>query len=244
VVEDNKELQKFLVDQLKPRYRVHKASHGVEALAILDQEPVDIVISDVMMPLMSGFELCKTIKSVVDYSHIPVVLLTAKNNLDSRLAGLEMGADAYLEKPFSVQHLLLQITTLMSNREKMRKSFAQSPTLMPQSMALTRADEQFLSKVTDIIHQHLSDVDFGVDQLADALHVSQSTLLRKIKAVSDLSPLDFIRLVRLKKAAQLIEEGEYRIKEICWMVGFNSASYFAKCFQKQFGVLPKDFVKR
>jgi ligand-binding sensor domain-containing protein/signal transduction histidine kinase/DNA-binding response OmpR family regulator len=244
VVEDNQELQHFLIGQLSPHYQVFSASHGLEALAVLDRESIGIVVSDIMMPQMNGFDLCEAIKSRIDYSHIPVVLLTAKNNLASRLEGLEMGADAYLEKPLSMQLLRTQVANLLKNREKIRTSFANSPLVSPQSMALTKADEQFLTKANELILQHLEDVSFGVDQLAEALHMSQSSLLRKIKGIAELTPNDFIRLVRLKRAAQLIEDGEHRINEITLMVGFNSASYFARCFQKQFGVLPKDFGKK
>ncbi len=242
IVEDNKDLQSYLADHLKPYYRIYKASSGTEALSILDQNPVDCVVSDVMMPLMNGFELCKEIKSRLEYSHVPVILLTAKSNMESKIEGLQMGADAYVEKPFSMHYLLLQINNLLKNRQQLRQVFSNSPLSTMESMAMTKADEQFLARLHNIIDQHLTDVHFGVEQLADELNMSQSSLLRKTKGISELTPNDLIRLVRLKKAAQLIEEGEYRITEICYMVGFNSSSYFAKCFQKQFGVLPKDYL--
>jgi AraC-like DNA-binding protein len=176
----------------------------------------------------------------VDTSHIPVILLTAKVDVQSRIEGLEVGADAYVEKPFSVEHLLVQIANILTNRRKVKQAFINSPAQNIGSIALTQADEIFLGKVTEAIHKHLSNLSFNVDALAEELHISRSSLHRKIKGISELTPNDFIQLVRLKKAAELLKEGSYRINEICFLVGFNSSSYFSKSYKKQFGVSPKD----
>lgn len=244
IVEDNEELQLFLSDRISRYYQVIRANNGVEALTMMDKHIVSLVISDVIMPLMDGFELCKTIKSNLDSSHIPVVLLTAKTNLGSKIEGLKSGADAYIEKPFSMPHLLVQITNLLENRENLRKNFANNPFITTNTIAQTKADEQFLNKLTEVVMQNIEEENFNVDNLADAMNMSRTSLHRKIKGVSELTPGDFIRLVRLKKAAELLQEREYRINEICILVGFHSQSYFTKSFQKQFGVLPKDFGKK
>ena len=238
VVEDNA----FVVRQLSKEYAVLTATNGEEALQVLDGNYVNLVVSDVVMPVMDGFELCKTIKSDLNYSHIPVILLTAKTNIQSKIEGMELGADAYLEKPFSVEYLQACASSLIQNREKLRKAFAQSPFVAANTMALTKADEDFIKKLNEVIQVNYSNPEFSMDDMADSLNMSRSNFYRKIKGVLDLSPNEYLRLERLKKAAQLLKEGENRVNEICYMVGFNSPSYFAKCFQKQFGVLPKEFV--
>lgn len=243
IVEDNKELQKFIYDQLKNQYHVHRAENGQEAIKILDAKPIDLVVSDVMMPIMDGFELCAKVKSDINYSHIPFIMLTAKNNLQSKIEGMEHGADVYIEKPFSIDHLVLQIKNLLQYRDQIRRAFANQPMVNVDTIAYTRADEEFLSQANEAILENLSNETFGVNELAEVLCMSQSSLLRKIKGVSEMTPNGYIRLVRLKKAAELLMEGQYTVTEISERVGFNSPSYFSKCFQKQFGELPKDFSK-
>lgn len=242
VVEDNPDMLAFIRKQLTTEYSVLTAMNGIEALAVLDNHYVNLVVSDVMMPQMDGFELCKTIKSDLSYSHIPVVLLTAKTNIQSKIEGLELGADAYIEKPFSVEYLLANISSLIHNREKLRQTFAKSPFVAANTMALTKADEEFIWKLNDIIQANLHNPEFSIEDMADALKMSRSSFYRKIKGVLDLSPNEYLRLERLKQAAQLLKEGKSRVNEICYTVGFNSPSYFSKCFLKQFGVLPKDFI--
>lgn len=242
VVEDNPDMLAFIRKQLTTEYSVLTAMNGIEALAVLDNHYVNLVVSDVMMPQMDGFELCKTIKSDLNYSHIPVVLLTAKTNIQSKIEGLELGADAYIEKPFSVEYLLANISSLIHNREKLRQTFAKSPFVAANTMALTKADEEFIWKLNDIIQANLHNPEFSMEDMADALKMSRSSFYRKIKGVLDLSPNEYLRLERLKQAAQLLKEGKSRVNEICYTVGFNSPSYFSKCFLKQFGVLPKDFI--
>ena len=242
VVEDNPDMLAFIRKQLTTEYSVLTAMNGIEALAVLDNHYVNLVVSDVMMPQMDGFELCKTIKSDLSYSHIPVVLLTAKTNIQSKIEGLELGADACIEKPFSVEYLLANISSLIHNREKLRQTFAKSPFVAANTMALTKADEEFIWKLNDIIQANLHNPEFSMEDMADALKMSRSSFYRKIKGVLDLSPNEYLRLERLKQAAQLLKEGKSRVNEICYTVGFNSPSYFSKCFLKQFGVLPKDFI--
>lgn len=242
VVEDNQDMQAFIVKQLISEYHVLTASNGIEALKILKEEIINLVISDIMMPEMNGMELCEYLKTELDYSHIPIILLTAKTTMQAKIEGMKLGADAYIEKPFSVEYLKVCISNLLDNREKLRASFTNSPFVQTNSMAMTKADESFLKTLNEIVMENMENPDFGLDDMADLLHISRSSLNRKIKGILDMTPNDYIRLERLKKAAQLLKEGNYKINEVCYMTGFNTPSYFAKCFQKQFGMLPKDFV--
>jgi len=241
LVEDNDEFQQFMVGQLKKDYRLICASNGKDALEILGIHRVDLVISDIMMPIMDGMELCKEIKEDIRYSHIPVILLSAKMDLHVRLDGMKLGADEYIVKPYSIDYLKVRIENLMSNRNKIKVAYRHSPDSSVDDIAYSKADEEFLNKLVEIIHQHLNEDGLNVDSLAQMLNMSRATLYRKLRNVSELTPNEFIRLVRLKKAAELLKKREYRINEIVFIVGFNSVSYFAKCFYKQFGVLPKDY---
>lgn len=241
VVEDDPTMLKFVSKQLNESYTVITANNGIEALNILETETINLIVSDVMMPGMDGFELCRKLKSDLSFSHIPIVLLTAKATLQSKIEGIELGADAYVEKPFSTEYLLVRIANLLSNQEKLRRTFTSSPFVEAKTIALSKADESFLEKLTEVIQKNLVETDFNVDVLASEMNMSRSSLHRKIKGISELTPNEFIQLERLKTAAQLIKSGNYRINEVCYIVGFSSSSYFAKCFQKQFGVLPKDF---
>jgi two-component system, cell cycle response regulator len=242
LVDDEEEILEFLERMLKVKYTILKAEHGEEALEILANEAVQLVVSDVMMPVMDGFQLCRKIKTNFEYSHIPVILLTAKNTIQSKIEGLELGADAYIEKPFSKEHLQAQIASLMANRNKVREYFANSPLVHIKSMAHTRADERFLELLNDTICKHIEDIDLDVEKLARMLNMSRITLYRKIKAISNLTPIELINITRLKKAAELLAEGEYKIYEVADMVGFSSQSNFARNFHKQFNMTPSDYM--
>ncbi len=244
LVDDNEEILEFLERVLKNKYAILKAEDGKEALKILQTEAIQLVVSDVMMPVMDGFELCRIIKSDVEYSHIPVVLLTAKNTIQSKVEGLELGADAYIEKPFSKEHLLAQIASLIANRNMIREFYASSPLVHLKSMAHTKADERFLETLNDTICEHIEDADLDVEKLAKIMNMSRITLYRKIKAISVLTPIEVINITRLKKAAELLAEGDHKIYEIADMVGFSSQSNFARNFQKQFGMSPTEYIKK
>ncbi|KIC95316.1 response regulator [Flavihumibacter solisilvae] len=244
LVDDEEEILEFLERILKPKYRIHTAHNGAEALVKLAAEAIQLVVSDVMMLEMDGFELCKKIKTNVEYSHIPVILLTAKNTIQSKIEGLELGADAYIEKPFSKEHLQAQIASLLNNRNNIRQYFAQSPLVHIRSMAHTKADEKFLEQLNDAICRNIEDADLDVEKLARKMTMSRITLYRKIKAVSDLTPLELINITRLKKAAEYLAEGEHRIYEISNMVGFSSQSNFARNFLKQFKMTPSDYMQK
>lgn len=243
VVEDSPEMQMFIIKQLAAQYHVLAASNGVEAIKILEKNVVNLVISDIMMPEMDGLELCDYLKGRIDYSHIPFILLTAKTTLQAKIAGMKIGADAYIEKPFSVEYLKACISNLLNSRDKLRQAFLHSPFAQTSSVAMSKADEDFLKQLKDLVVSHLQDPNFCLDDMASLLNMSRSSLNRKIKGVLDMTPSEYIRLERLKKAAQMLKDGEGRVNEICYMVGFSTPSYFAKCFREQFGVLPKDFIK-
>lgn len=243
IVEDNIELNNYLSKCFIDDYSVITAFNGLEALKLLENLSPDIIITDIVMPEMDGLTLCRQIKTNTLFSHIPVIMLTAKTDIQHKIEGIEVGADAYIEKPFSIEHLEAQIVNLLENREKLRRNFINSPFSGLKSFGKNKADDTFLNKTIEIIEFNITNIEFSVDELSQHLNMSRSNLHRKLKGISGLSPNDFIRLVRLKKAVKLMEEGETRINEICFLVGFNSPSYFAKCFQKQYGVLPKDFLK-
>jgi len=243
LVDDNEEIIEFLTTDLGEKYSVLKACNGQEALDILAAETVHLVISDVMMPVMDGFELCKLIKTDLHNSHIPVILLTAKNTLPSKIEGLELGADAYIDKPFSPEHLQVQIANLLINRNKIKEYFASSPLVHIKSMAYSKADEQFLEELNNAINVHIEDENLDVEHLARYMNMSRPTLYRKIKAISDLTPNELINIARLKKAALLLAEGIYNINEIVTMTGYTSPTHFGRNFQKQFGMTATEYIK-
>lgn len=244
VVEDSAEMQAFVIKKLSSEYQVLTAMNGIEALKMLEEHTVHLVISDIMMPEMDGLELCERLKSELDYSHIPIILLTAKTTLQAKIEGMKLGADVYIEKPFSVEYLKVCISNLLNNREKLRVSFIHSPFVQTNTMAMTKADETFLRTLKEVVVENMQNPDFCLDDMASLLNMSRSSLNRKIKGILDMTPNDYIRLERLKKAAELLNGGECKINEVCYMTGFNTPSYFTKCFQKQFGILPKEFVKQ
>jgi len=242
LVDDNEEILEFLSTDLGDKYRIITALNGKDALEILNKETVHLVISDVMMPGIDGFQLCREIKTNIDYSHIPVIMLTAKNTLQSKIEGLEHGADAYIEKPFSPEYLNVQISNLLINRNKIKEHFANSPLAHIKSMAYSKADEEFLEELNNVIYANIENADLDVEQLAKKMNMSRPTFYRKIKVVSDLTPNELINLARLKKAAELLAEGNYRIYEVASMVGYNSQTNFGRSFLKQFGITPRDYL--
>ena len=242
LVDDNEEILEFIGDELSAKYTVVTALNGKEALKLLQEDIIHLVISDIMMPVMDGFEFCKIIKTSFDYSHIPVILLTAKNTLQSKIEGLEMGADAYIEKPFSPEHLQVQIANLLTNRNKIKDYFANSPLVHLKSIAYSKADENFLEKLNDTIQKNLGNLELDVDHLAKYMNISRPTLYRKIKAISNLTPSELINITRLKKAAAMLIEGDYKIFEVADKVGYVNQTNFGRNFLKQFGITPSEYI--
>ncbi len=244
LVEDEIEMGRFIAKELSEDYNVILAHDGEEALKALKDYNITLVVSDVIMPVMNGYELCRQIKSNIEFSHIPVILLTATIHLNARIEGLDSGADAYIEKPFSTDLLLAQIMNLIKNRSMDRQNFINSPLAHFKSVAMNKTDEEFLRKLHTTLMDNISENDLSVEKVAKLMGISISTLYRKVKALTDLNSVEYIRLARLKKAAELLSEGNYRINEISFLVGFSSPSYFATSFQKQFGISPSEFVRK
>lgn len=241
LVDDNADMLSFLHDVLKEHYRVRCATNGREALDMMKQPLPDLVVSDVMMPVMDGLELCRRIKGDLRTSHVPVILLTAKGRTEDQVEGLDSGADLYLPKPFSTEVIRAQISSLLRNRERVKAQYQSEPLACPELSSGSSLDKEFMERVNAIIERRMTDSDFSVDLLAQEVGISRTGLFTKIKALFGMTPNDFIRLNRLKKAAALLAQGDVPVSEACWQVGFSSTSYFSKCFQSQFGVTPNEF---
>lgn len=242
IVDDNEEMLNFLSSSFSGQYSILTAEDGAEALEKLRENEVTLIVSDWMMPRMDGVEFCKALRADQAISHIPFILLTAKTDTNSKIEGMDCGADAYIEKPFSVQYLEACIRNLLDLRNLLRQKFSKMPMVPLNSIASNSVDNKFLTRINEIIEQNFSNPELTVDFLAEQLCISRSGLFAKIKTLANITPNELIQIVRLKKAAALLTENKYRINEICYMVGFNNPSYFAKCFQKQFGIKPGEFV--
>lgn len=238
IIDDNEDILEFLSVVLGDTYKLHLASNGEIAQTILENEIINLIISDIMMPGIDGFELCRLIKSNVEYCHIPIILLTSKNTYKAHIEGLEVGADAYIQKPFSSELLQVQITNLLKNRRKIKEHFASSPFDDVGVMAHSKTDEAFLKKLDEYIRVNIKDPNIDIDMLADHMFMSRTTFYRKIRSLSSLSPKELIDITRLKKAAGLIAENEYSLFEISKMVGYSSQSLFSRNFQKYFKMSP------
>ncbi len=243
LVDDEEVMLVFLENILKDSYNILTAGDGKQALALLEKEAINLVISDVMMPNMDGFELCKQIKSTVEYAQIPVILLTARQTLQSKVTGLELGADAYIEKPISKEYLLAQIASLLYNRNKIREFFAASPLAFIQGTPHTGSEEQFLRQLEAVIDENMADPGLDVVKLARKMLMSRVTLYRKLKTLSDLSPAELISISRLKRAAGLLAAGDLRIYEVSDIVGFRSPGSFSRSFQRMFNMTPMEYAQ-
>ena len=241
VVEDNAELLQLFVDSLQDRFVVTAARDGSEALQILENEPIDVVVSDVMMPRTGGLELTRRIKSSLELCHIPVVLLTAKTTTEAKEEGLSVGADVYLDKPVSLRQLKHQLRNLMRLKQVMQQRIQASPYYAAVGQALPKRDQEFLEKLHDEIDSRMADMDFSIDSLADTMFMSRSNFYRKIKSLTGMAPNHYLRAVRLKKAAYLLTR-DSRINEVYEQVGFSSSSYFAKCFKAQYKQTPREYM--
>lgn len=243
LVEDNVDLLNLIEDSLNSHFTIFKAENGRQALEIVSKENIDLIVSDIMMPDIDGLELTKSIKSDMNYSHIPVILLTAKTTLESKIEGLEYGADVYIEKPFSIRFLHKQIENLLKLRQTFQKMITSSPSLEAKiEAAISKKDREFIEKLHVEIENHIAELDFSIDNIAETMFMSRSSFYRKVKSITGMSPNDYLKVFRLNKAAELLLENNLPISEICDQVAFSSSSYFAKCFKAQFGVLPKDYV--
>jgi ligand-binding sensor domain-containing protein/signal transduction histidine kinase/DNA-binding response OmpR family regulator len=242
VTEDNDELRNLIKDCLH-QYNVIECVNGVEGWQAASEEIPDLIISDVMMPEMDGFMLCQKLKTDERTSHIPVILLTAKSSQSDQVTGLDTGADIYLTKPFSTQVLDLSVRNLLAAREKMRLKFSKEFVLQPKNITINTVDEQFLTRLIGVIEDYMDVPEFSMDLLSTKMMMSQSVLYKKIRALTDMSANDFAKMIRLKRAAQLLQQGQYSVFDVSVMVGFNDRKYFSKEFKKQFGKTPSEFIQ-
>ena len=242
IVEDNADVRSYVKSYLDKEYTCYEAENGEEGLKQALEIIPDLIISDVMMPKMDGVEFCQRIKTDLHTSHIPMILLTAKADLESKLEGLEVGADSYLTKPFEAEELLVRIKNLIAQRVLLRQRFQQDLNLIPEDLHLSSMDEQFLKKATGIIIDQLQSSDFNVERFSEKIFMSRQHLNRKIKAITGRSTVDFIRSVRLKRAVILLQHRESTVTEIAYKVGFANPSHFTVSFQKEFGKTPKDYM--
>lgn len=241
-VDDNQDMTFFISQSLGGTYHVDIADDVSQALKLLDENTYELIISDIMMPGTDGISFTRQLKNDVNFSHIPIILLSAKTDNASKAEGLRSGADVFIEKPFSMQHLKAQISSLLNNRKSILEAFNRSP-LMPYSvLATNKNDEIFLKKLNEEIEKRMSDENFSVESLADFFTVSRSSLQRKVKMISGVTPGEYLRNYRLKRACQLLVESDMRINEVAFEVGFNSASYFTKVFYKIYNVTPTEFL--
>lgn len=244
IVDDNEDMVKFLYDHFSHYYRVLTALDGVEALSLLSKHEISIIVSDWMMPRMDGQELCRRVRLNPLTSHIPFLMLTAKTDNKSKIEGMNIGADVYIEKPFSVEYLEACIANILLMRRRLMQKVSSEPLEGLAQIGTTQVDSELLTKMNEIIEENVANANLNVNFLAEQLGISRSGLFAKIKSLTDITPNEMITVVRLKRAAILLQEGKYLVSEVGYMVGFSSPSYFSKCFQKQFGVKPGDYVKK
>ncbi len=243
-VEDHADIRTHIREHLKDCFRIMEAEDGVTGLAKAIENIPDLIITDLMMPKMDGVEMCKKLKTDERTSHIPVIMLTAKASIENRVEGLETGADAYLTKPFNIKELRVRVTKLIEQRKILRERFSRNVKLEPKDIAITSTDEKFLNRVISIIEEKMGDFEFDARTLQQEMNLSRSQLFRKLKALTDLSITEFIRTIRLKRGAKLLEQKFGNVAQVTYEVGFNNLSYFAKCFKELFGVSPSEYVKR
>lgn len=252
IVEDNAELRTLIRQTFINQYHVLEGENGLHGWHTATEQIPDLIISDVMMPAMDGFTLCEQLKTDERTSHVPVILLTAKSSQSEQVSGLETGADVYLTKPFSTKVLELNVRNLLASRERMRQKFSQHMTAQPQPNVPTieivegsmvnAVDREFLNKVIKLVEEHMDNPEFGVDMLSRKVALSAPILYKKIKATTNMSVNDFIKSLRLKKAAQLLQQKNQTVYEVAYAVGYNDRKYFSKEFKKQFGKTPSEFI--
>lgn len=255
IVEDNEDIQKYIAESFSDSFEVITGSNGEEGKQQALNRIPDIIVSDIMMPVMDGITLCRQLKEDVRTSHIPVILLTAKDSLQDKEEGYEVGADSYLTKPFSASLLRSRINNLLDSRKKLIAQFQQTGTNHnPNSHldekrsiiteALSKLDNEFIEKITQLVEDNLSSEKIDITYLSDKMCMSGSTLYRKMKALTGLSTNEYIRKVKMQNAERLLLEGKYNISEIAYKIGMNSTGYFRQCFKDEFGVSPSDYLKQ
>ena len=242
IVEDNADVRELVVKIFNDVYNTFEAGDGAEGLKIAQEKMPDLIISDIMMPVMDGIELCRNIKTDVNTSHIPVILLTARTAVTFKYEGLETGADDYIIKPFNVEDLRLRATNLIKQRKFLKERFGKSGLLIPTELSITSVDERLLQKAIDYVMGNIDDSNLTVDRIAREIGMSRTNFYRKIKALTNLSAAEFLRTIKMNHAAELLKTNKVRISEVAAMVGFSDNDYFRESFKKQFGLTPTDFM--
>jgi DNA-binding response OmpR family regulator len=242
IVEDNADMRLFIQSEFMDSYRIIEVANGARGLEMAFVEIPDVIISDVMMPVMDGVEFCRHLKSDERTSHIPIVMLTAKSSDENALLGLESGADDYIVKPFNASILRLKIRNIIQSRKRYQSRFIQEPAASIKEIAPTALDEKFLKKAYQVVERNIENADLDANDFAIAVGMSRAQVYRKITAITGQSVKEFIRIIRLKKAAELLMTQDDNITEIAFKVGFNSAAYFTKSFTDYYGVSPTKYV--
>jgi DNA-binding response OmpR family regulator/two-component sensor histidine kinase len=243
VVEDNADLRKYIRTQIFHEFNVIEAQDGQIGLRLAQEKIPDLIITDIMMPEMDGVTMTKNIREDERTSHIPIILLTARDDDETKLKGFETGAEQYLVKPFEINELLARIKSLLSFNDRLRKKYSQIITLKPEDVVIENRDAAFLTKLVKIVEDNIANESFTVENLQKEIGMSRMQLHRKLKALTNQSANDFIRSIRLKRAAQILQQPGVQISEAAYLSGFNHLSYFSKCFKDQFGMLPSDYSK-
>jgi YesN/AraC family two-component response regulator len=243
VVEDNEELREFIKICLMPHYECIEASNGNEGWELAVTEIPDLIVTDVIMPEMDGLQFCRNLKNDERTSHIPVIMLTAKIAVEQQLEGLESGADLYLTKPFSVQVLQSYISNLLKSREAFRQRYSHKVLINPLEVEVGTVDKKFMEKLMQAINKNISDPDFGVTHLSRDIGMSKAVLYKKFQALAHVPIGEFIKTLRLKKAAVLFSQDKLNVTEVAWEVGFNDRKYFSKEFKKYFGKSPSEYIE-
>lgn len=245
LVEDNEDLLQLMVKLLSADYRVLTAVNGRVAVEQVEKEDVHLIVSDVMMPEMDGIELCRYLKGNFETSHIPILLLTAKNKEEDRVEAYESGADSFLSKPFNLSVLHARIDNLLRNRRRVMREFKNQLVFEAKELDYTSIDEEFLQRAVDCVNRHLDDVEFDQTQFLEEMHTTKSTCFRKLKSLTGLTYVSFIRNIRMKAACRIMEEKKrVRISELAYAVGYNDPRYFSACFKKEFGMQPSEYMER
>jgi signal transduction histidine kinase/ligand-binding sensor domain-containing protein/DNA-binding response OmpR family regulator len=244
IVEDNDDFRAFIKQGFDENYNIVEAADGSEGLKLTYSMLPDLIISDIMMPVMDGIEMCRKIKSDVRTSHIPVILLTAVNNQQKMLDGFEMGADDYITKPFNPEILATRIRNLIEQREKLHKNFKMQMKLTPKDVQVTSLDEKLINKAVEVVEKFIANPDFTVADLSRELGMSRVNLYKKLKSLTGHTPIEFIRAFRIKRAAQLLAQSQMGVSEVAYQVGFNDPRYFTRYFKAEFNMLPSEYAKQ
>jgi DNA-binding response OmpR family regulator len=244
LVEDNEDLRFYLKENLRQTYQIQEATNGVMALELIAQKQPALIVSDIMMSEMDGLELCRKLKTDSETSHIPIILLSARSTHNQKLEGLELGADEYITKPFNYEILELKIRKLIQQRRELQKSLHLHYEIKPGEIGVTSLDEKFLQKALSIVEKNISNTDYSVERMSKDLGVSRGHLYNKIMALTGKTPIEFIRIMRLKRAAQLLGKSQLTVAEIAFEVGFNDPKYFSKYFKDEFKMSPSEFAKK